>query len=364
MLAPETAASLTSDINGGCIMIKRSTFLAGALVLAAAAPAAAGSAYTGIYSFGDSLSDAGNVFIATGGLVSAPGYQPAPPYSLGRFSNGPVWTQILSAGLGLGALTPTLAGGTDFAWGGATTGYGLTLDPGAPVPTLLQQVQQFSLSVGGKASPNALYTFSIGANDLFSILESPLDLGTPAGLAQALTLAAGAAQAEADAALTLRAEGARRLVVFDAPDLGKTPGVLLAGGSAAATALSAYYNQQLFLDLLPVEAAGLTVIDLNTFKLIDKAVADPAAYGFTDVTDACYGGPYTGGGSACVNPDKYLFWDQLHPTFAAQLIIGQEAAALALAVPEPSTWAMMLTGFAALGFAGWRRRRESAAAQV
>jgi len=28
----------------------------------------------------------------------------------------------------------------------------------------------------------------------------------------------------------------------------------------------------------------------------------------------------------------------------------------ALAVPEPSTWAMLLAGFAALGFAGYRRR--------
>jgi hypothetical protein len=25
------------------------------------------------------------------------------------------------------------------------------------------------------------------------------------------------------------------------------------------------------------------------------------------------------------------------------------------AVPEPSTWALMLVGFAGLGFAGWRR---------
>jgi phospholipase/lecithinase/hemolysin len=349
-------ASLTSDINGGCIMIKRSTFLAGALVLAAAAPAAAGAAYTGIYSFGDSLSDAGNVYLATGGL------EPAAPYSLGRYSNGPVWTQVLSAGLGLGALTPTLFGGTDFAWGGATTGYGGTLDPGAPVPTLQQQVGQFSLSVAGKASPSALYTFSIGANDLFGILNSGV---TPLA---AMTQAAGAAQAEADAAAALRAEGAHRLVVFDVPDLGLTPGVLSAGGlaSAAASALSAYYNQQLFNDLLPVEAAGLTVIDLNTYQLIDKAVADPAAYGFTNVTDACYvapnpKSPYTGGGAACATPDTYLFWDQLHPTAAAQAIIGQEAAALALAVPEPSTWAMMLTGFAALGFAGWRRQRAPAA---
>jgi outer membrane lipase/esterase len=132
----------------------------------------------------------------------------------------------------------------------------------------------------------------------------------------------------------------------------------------AATALSLFYDQQLFKDLLSVEAKGLTVIDLNTFTLIDKVVANPSAYGFTDVTNACYNGPYTGGGSVCANPNDYLFWDQVHPTAAAQSIIGQEAAALARAVPEPSTWATMLTGFAALGFAGWRRKRGQAASAI
>jgi hypothetical protein len=35
---------------------------------------------------------------------------------------------------------------------------------------------------------------------------------------------------------------------------------------------------------------------------------------------------------------------------------------LALAAPEPSTWAMLIAGFAGLGFAGWRRARAVAAA--
>ena len=70
--------------------------------------------YPAIYSFGDSLSDVGNVDLATGGI------EPASPYVDGQFSNGPVWAQDLAGKLGLPALIPSLAGGTDYAFGGAT----------------------------------------------------------------------------------------------------------------------------------------------------------------------------------------------------------------------------------------------------
>jgi len=34
------------------------------------------------------------------------------------------------------------------------------------------------------------------------------------------------------------------------------------------------------------------------------------------------------------------------------------------AVPEPATWAMMLTGFAGLGFVGYRHKRKGGAPTV
>ncbi|HWY80458.1 MAG TPA: PEPxxWA-CTERM sorting domain-containing protein [Roseiarcus sp.] len=37
------------------------------------------------------------------------------------------------------------------------------------------------------------------------------------------------------------------------------------------------------------------------------------------------------------------------------------AGGLTLAVPEPSTWAMMVLGFGGLGFAGYRASRKAAA---
>ncbi len=96
-------------------MLKRLLIAAAAALTIPAGQALAGSPpYTAIYSFGDSLSDVGNVYLATG--------QPASPYVNGQYSNGPVWVQDLATKMGLPALTPSSVGGNDYAWGGATTG--------------------------------------------------------------------------------------------------------------------------------------------------------------------------------------------------------------------------------------------------
>lgn len=329
------------------------TCCSSALLIGSAAHAANFSAE---YVFGDSLSDVGNVYLGSSGS------EPASPYVGGQFSNGPVWVQDLAARLGLPALTPSLAGGTDYAFGGATTGSTSTNNP--VVPNLEQQVDAFS-SGHASAPSDALYTFSIGANDLFAILKSGL---TPQ---QAAGAAAAAAQVVASEAGDLAAAGAKDLVLFDVPDLGVTPGITALGpaASAAATALSAFFDQQVLLDLAPIEAAGLTVFDLNTYALIDEAVQDPSAFGFSNVTDPCWTGGFTGsatGGSLCSTlpavQDTYLFWDDVHPTAAGQLLVADAAlSALGLPVPEPSTWAMLLVGFGGLGFAGYRARARAAA---
>ncbi len=74
-------------------------------------------AVSAVYAFGDSLSDAGNVSLGTLGALPVSSI-----YSDGRFSNGNVWVQDLAQNLGLPPVAPSLAGGTDFAYGGAETG--------------------------------------------------------------------------------------------------------------------------------------------------------------------------------------------------------------------------------------------------
>jgi phospholipase/lecithinase/hemolysin len=136
--------------------------------------------YSAVYAFGDSLSDAGNVSITTSAAgatepVSPPYYKEQyGPISGNVFSNGPTWVQDLSIALGLGTLAPSLAGGTDFAYGGAETG---TTPQNASDPEILAislpaQIVEFQTAVP-KPSPNALYTLSIGSNDVLDILASP-----------------------------------------------------------------------------------------------------------------------------------------------------------------------------------------------
>src|SRR5207302_11286241 len=95
-----------------------------ALALAAASfsslPAAA-SLYKSMVVFGDSLSDSGNNALA--GLydptqvVTGNTYVPSNTYAPMTYSNGPVWASDAAAALGV-PLVPSLAGGTNFAFGG------------------------------------------------------------------------------------------------------------------------------------------------------------------------------------------------------------------------------------------------------
>jgi phospholipase/lecithinase/hemolysin len=314
------------------------------LALAALHSTARAGSISAIYSFGDSLSDAGNAYIATGGA------EPGAPYKNGEFSNGPVWVQDLAKSLGLPPVTASLAGGptgTDYAVGGAISGNLPFLSAGAG--DLPSQLAAFH-ATNPVANPNGLYTLWIGSNDLADILA------TAPSTAQA-ALDVKAVITNIDTAIaTLAGEGAKDFLVLTVPDLGKTPGAIATGplGVAAASALSAEFDLGLESSLTGVP--GVKVLD--TYSLIDTIVADPAAFGFTDVTDPCLTGEVKyAGGTPCSNPNQYLFWDELHPTAAGHTIVAD--AAFQLLAPEPATLTML--GIGVLSVLAARRRRSQAA---
>jgi len=311
-------------------------------LLIAPSPSSAGP-FTGIVAFGDSLSDAGNVFLATGGTI------PAPPYVGGHFSNGPTWVEDLSVNLGLGTLRPSLAGGTDFAFGSAVTGSSVP-GPTSLVPTITQQVGLFLSSTGGVSPASNLSSVWIGSNDVYQAVSDVV--GNPSSLGLIQSDLGFAAQTETAAINALAAAGATTFLVPLLPDLGKTP--LGAPAAALATSLSALYNANLVADLMTLAVTDhISVGFIDTFSLIDAAVANPVAFGLTNVTNPCYTGLLTGGPPApCATPATYLFWDVQHPTETGHEFIATLAENVA--VPEPPT----LPIFVAAVFLGLICRRR------
>jgi unsaturated chondroitin disaccharide hydrolase len=107
---------------------------------------------------------------------------------------------------------------------------------------------------------------------------------------------------------------------------------------------------------------------------------DKTTYGKSVLVDG-YPGGLTGKNTALIFSDYYFteallrlqdvldgqpgwaLYSPAHTSLAADLsTLTLYSPASASVVPEPSTWAMMLLGFAGLGYAGWRTQRNSVAA--
>jgi outer membrane lipase/esterase len=300
--------------------------------LAIATPASA-SLFSNVYVFGDSLLDTGNVYTATGGTTP-----PSPPYFNGRWSNGPLAVDIFAAAYGVNPLLPSLLGGTNFAWGGARA----VSTPDSSVPDVPDQVGQFIFALGGsQADPNAVYVLDGGGNDIIPALQS----ATPDLVLQA------ALKGIQDSIAALLNAGARNILLYNVPDVGATP-VLQGFGAAAqagATFLTMQFNQGLAAIEMGFDAmgSGVNVSIVDLFALNAAAIANPGAYGFTNVTDPCL----QSNGSVCSNPNGYFYWDGFHPTAATgQLLAG----AMFAAVPEPGS--LVLVALALFAFAFARRR--------
>jgi phospholipase/lecithinase/hemolysin len=283
--------------------------------------AAPGAPYSAIYAFGDSVTDTGNVSLATLGNVPV-----SPPYADRSFSNGPVWVQDLAQTLGLPAMQPSLAGGTDFAYGGAQTGQtpAHTLNP----TDLPSQYGQF-LSQVPSPQPGALYAVWIGSNDVLDIANN-----TSLNPTQQQADVSAAVNNEVSVINGLAAHGAQNFLVLDVPDLGKTPYETARGPAIAqsASSLASLYDTDLANALKPLEASGALKIDLvDTLSAQNNVFGNPAAYGFTNVTDPLWTGNLTDPNSGTLRAtgaaqNQYLFFDSLHPTAQAHSLLASGIA--------------------------------------
>ena len=283
----------------------------------------AAAQFSNFYFLGDSLTDAGT-------------------YGA-RFTVNPglVWSQDLGAKYGI-AVTPWNQGGIDAAQGGQNVATPSPFTPtGAPQRPLTVQIDQL-LQATPKLDPNTLYTVWIGANDiLVNVGAAAAGQITPA---QVQANIATAATQTLQQIARLRDAGARTIMVFNLPDIGKTP-FGLANPTAPFSALSGLFNSTLQAGLASL---NVNIIPMNIFGLFNELIANPAEFGFTNVTSvACT----TATAPACnqntlVAPNAaqtYLFATDVHPTPAAHQIIADMAQSEIMAPAQMSLLAQAPT---------------------
>ena len=282
----------------------RATVIAAALASCCFAAHAAADSFHAIYVFGDSYSDVGNISFASGGTV------PGPLYYNGRFSNGPIWVDHIAGAYGL-TLTPSLQGGTDYAFGGAKVTANVPI-PGIneSIPSVGEQVLAYLRQHNGKADPHALYIVTGGGNDILDAPAgtSPQDLGDfiayeLLGSVEYLELA-----------------GARHFLVPNLFDVGKLPDAQLSGISSFATATTKVVNQKLSLYLLEAFGPETHIYRSDAYDWLQGVFTDSSHFGFTDLTDPCL--VTTPTPSRCSLPYLYLFWDADHMTLVGHTMLA------------------------------------------
>lgn len=310
----------------------RTKLIVSALALAlGGASVAQAQTFSNVITFGDSLSDAGNV----AALLHLP------PGNSFTTNPDPVFSKIVADAFGVTQTnySPYIPGsvGSNYAVGGACArANSLTFtcvnDPsGAPgLFSISNQIGGYLTAHGGHADPDALFTLWGGANDIFTYARQA-GLGQITGT-QAQQLTGLSAQTVVGLATTLQTAGAQTIVVFNLPDLGLTPDNFGTANQAGASGLAFVYNSTLNAGLATL---GDGIVPINTFGLINEVIANPSLYGFSNVTGRACTGVGTPSSVACGpvgsglpytyasgTNSSYLFADGVHPTGAAQAMLA------------------------------------------
>jgi phospholipase/lecithinase/hemolysin len=249
--------------------------------------------------FGDSLSDTGNIFQASGNT-----FPPSPPYFPGRFSDGPIWLDYLAPKLEFSQESII-----NFAFAGANTGISNNFAD-ITVPGLLTQIQQFTNEITtNSVIENSLYIIWVGANNFLTLPADPVQAVTEAvsNISSAIT--------------TLNSSGAENIVIANLTDLGGIPAVINNGNSANARAISIAFNNSLSQTIDNLETAlsiDLSLVDI--FALSRDVQVNPENYNITNLTEPLINATGT------VNPDEYAYFDEIHPTTKIHQLVSQTFA--------------------------------------
>ena len=281
----------------------------------------AGTRLNKVVVFGDSLSDNGNLYEYMKHQLPI-----SPPYYKGRFTNGPVWVELLMKyyhfNTGEGRLF-------NYAYGGA----GVIADEDTSEDdvffTLSTEINSYLVANHDQTDDNALYVVWIGSNNYLSNPDNPekmindVNKGLQRGLQQLVD------------------KGAKHIMVVNVPDLGKTPMAIDYEVTREMTDMSNKHNELIRQNALEWQKNYPQVqwiyFDINL--LFDDVTQHPERYGFTNISGTCYEQAAEEAKGTTVLKivsniregykkkacDGYLFFDPVHPSGAAHVYMAERA---------------------------------------
>jgi outer membrane lipase/esterase len=321
------------------VALQLGSLFGAALLAATPALAANPNNYSALYVFGDSLVDAGNINVITGGRTP----NKALGYFDGRFTNGYNYVDYINYQLFGSATKASLRGGNNFAFGGAR----VVTDSRDAIPDINPQVASYLTRSGGTADPNALYILNAGGNDIFAL--GRFAAGDPSQLLP-FTNSADYVNAivnqYAGAVQTLNDLGARNIVITGIPN------------ATVQQARDIDALLQAKLNTLTL-AQDTELYRYSYISFFDRLATNPGSLGLPPLrTDrSCI--QLQAQATGCVG---IFSFDGTHPTAAVQSALFRDMVRQfgLSSVPEPATWGMMIAGFAMAGAAVRRRRPKLA----
>ncbi|RKP24397.1 hypothetical protein SYNPS1DRAFT_29835 [Syncephalis pseudoplumigaleata] len=299
-------------------------FVLASAVYTAATPVANSfnlQAYHRAVILGNSVSDTGRVYEATGHQIPDPKY-----FYQGRFTNGPNWVDQLEAKYHIAV--------NNYAFGGATSSNNVVpaetpLSKNLLIPSTQDQAELFykpAVDKDGLPTPDTLHFLEVANNNYIYTEgeQKPVN---------ATLIDAGVRSILGTVDYLHRTLKATSVLVFGVPALEVTPHFLgLPQQFQRETAHITTEHNRLLLAALEAYQKQYPAVRLFFFdfkQTMERVIKDRAAYGFTDVTTACYNEKT---GAVCTNADAHLFWDHIHPTTKGHAALLQGVVDSAFAV--------------------------------
>lgn len=218
--------------------------------------------------FGDSLSDQGKLYKRFQHVVPS-----SPPYWRGRFSNGPIWADLLAEKYPLANESEGGASTVDYRHLSTDLKYKIANNLG-------NEVSQFLEKSTFKSTDLVIMWF--GGNDYMSYnWNSPADIERVV-LEHVIQIK------------RIQLLGVKHFLVINLPDMGKAPFHKDEQSRQLGSDVTEYHNLHMQAQLDQTFDSD-TVQIMDVFGTLRDAMNSPQSHGFQNTTDACFHGSYWGG---------------------------------------------------------------------